>query len=339
MDSGFEKLTVRTDVTLLNLVLENAISNALKHGDPTNPEVQLHISSSPSGEDPLSDFRRVLHFTVTNVAHPQRPPLTPEYVDRLLAGTADIPKDAVVPAMSDRIGILHCVLAARAGGITLRLTQDANVVSFCASVEVDVIPDEPNALVTSMSGPAVPFPAGLSFAILDDSLVTQLLLQFHISKWCSPCVVQCFGKQEEDIEAFVAVALAEADIVIMDQNLQYSRLHLGSDIARRLVQSGFGGFICLRSANDSVEDRALYLSSGAHCCFGKDLPCTQLVAELKERYCSHQRRGGMEQGRCTPPLPPLSLEPLDEDTGDSNTFPRGVSNVNLQLELPEPAPP
>eukprot|EP00668_Euglena_longa_P043232 GGOE01057355.1.p1 GENE.GGOE01057355.1~~GGOE01057355.1.p1 ORF type:complete len:680 (-),score=145.73 GGOE01057355.1:139-2148(-) len=328
MDSGFEKLTVRTDVTLLNLVLENAISNALKHGDPANPEVRLGISSSPMRDEP---FRRVLHFTVTNVAHPQRPPLTPEYVDRLLAGTADVPNNAMLPAMSDRIGISHCVLAAHAGRITLRLAQEANAVRFCASVEAEVIPDQPITRGTSSSGPlTVPFPTGLCFAILDDSHITQMLLQFHISKWCSPSAVHCFGKQEEDIETFVAASLAEADIVILDQNLQYSHLHLGSDIARRLVQSGFSGFICLRSANDSVEDRELYMSSGAHCCFGKDLPCNQLLAELKEQYCLFQRGASIEQVHVSAPssLFLRNSEPLAGTRMTSTLC--SISDENLQ---------
>lgn len=38
-------------------------------------------------------------------------------------------------------------------------------------------------------------------------------------------------------------------------------------------------------ANDAVEDQALYIGSGAHCSFGKDLPCKQLMAELKDAYC------------------------------------------------------
>eukprot|EP00667_Euglena_gracilis_P002989 EG_transcript_2995 len=289
--SRLEKLTVHTDAVLLNLILENAISNALKHGHPSNPQVQFTISSRAVGDDPSCDRRRLLHFTVTNLAHPQRPVLTPEFVAQLLAGKVEVANHDVVPVLSDRIGISHCVLAAQTGGIAVQLAQEGDTVTFCASVEVEVVTDKTEVPETpTLSLTPVPFPAGLRFTVLDDSVTSQRLLQFHIAKSCAPSAMRCFGEVEEDMEAFVTATLAEADIAILDQNLQYATPRLGTDVAQRLVRSGFTGFICLRSANDSAEDRELYMRSGAHCCFGKDLLGRQLMDELKAAYCLFRAR-------------------------------------------------
>eukprot|EP00667_Euglena_gracilis_P003172 EG_transcript_3181 len=304
VSSRLEKLTVHTDVVLLNLILENAISNALKHGHPSNPQVQFTISSSPAGDDlsPPRDHHRLLQFTVTNLANPQRPVLTPEYVAQLLSGKVEVANHDVVPVLSDRIGISHCVLAARTGGITVQLAQEGDTVTFCASVEVEVVVDKAEVPTTpTLSLAPVPFPAGLRFTVLDDSLTSQRLLQHHIAKSCDPGAVRCFGEVEEDMEAFVTATLAEADIAILDQNLQYATPRLGTDVAQRLVRSGFAGFICLRSANDSAEDRALYMRSGAHCCFGKDLLGRQLMDELKAAYCLFRARAAT--GSRNSPLP------------------------------------
>eukprot|EP00667_Euglena_gracilis_P002637 EG_transcript_2644 len=295
---NFKKLTVYTDESLLNLVLDNAISNAFRHGDPDNPQVTFTIDSSPLHSPLLPDCRHLLHFTLTNVAHPQRPPMTPEFAAQLLAGKANVPPNSVLPALCDGVGIAHSVLAAQAGGITLQLSQQGELVTFCASVAAEVFPDEaPGTALSPLAGAgAEAFPAGLCFAVLDDSPTAQRLLQFYITTWCSPGAVHCFGRREEDIEEFVTTALAEADIVILDQNLEYSQPHLGSDVARRLRHAGFAGLICLRSANDSPEDRALYLRSGAHCCFGKDLLGRQLMAELKEAYHLFKRTAAANAG-------------------------------------------
>eukprot|EP00667_Euglena_gracilis_P002239 EG_transcript_2236 len=301
VQSDMPQLTVRTDVPLLNLILENAVSNAFKHGHPNNPDVRLAVATAPLRADPLFEGRRMLHFTVANVANPQRQRLTPEFVEGLFAGKVEVSQTMAVrglPILSDRIGLKHCALAAEVGGISLHLRQDGDVVTFCASVEADVVADDldlPYSAAPATGGlaPAAvagPFPAGLRFAVLDDSRAARQLLQFHIASWCSPAVVRCFGEREEDVEAFFAAAVKEADIVILDQHLDYTQTYLGSDLVRRLTEAQYGGFICLRSANDTVEDQALYMRSGAHCSFGKDLPGKQLMAELKDAYCLFKAR-------------------------------------------------
>eukprot|EP00667_Euglena_gracilis_P013206 EG_transcript_13600 len=73
----FLDFTVLMDGTLMQLILENALSNAFKHGHPDLPGVQLIIREErpPPGNDILCGRQRV-SFTVRNVAHPLKPKLT-----------------------------------------------------------------------------------------------------------------------------------------------------------------------------------------------------------------------------------------------------------------------
>eukprot|EP00667_Euglena_gracilis_P006103 EG_transcript_6145 len=245
----FVRLQVLLDTSLLNLVLDNAITNAFKHGHPDDPRVHFTIETAPLKDDPLSPGKEAVTFTVTNRANPQRPHLTPEYVAHLFAGKAEVPRNTVLPASSDRVGLTHCVLAAKAG-IALDLFQVDSVVYFRATVDAEAVAHfvpSPSTIALSASHMCTAFPVGLRFAVLDDSLAARRLLHFHLTSWCSPSAVHCFGEREADIEAFVQTALHDADIVILDQNLDYSQPFLGTDVAQCLVQGGFGGFICMRS--------------------------------------------------------------------------------------------
>ncbi len=40
-----------------------------------------------------------------------------------------------------------------------------------------------------------------------------------------PASIRCFGSTESDIAVFLAAALAEADIIILDQHLEYSKTY------------------------------------------------------------------------------------------------------------------
>ena len=102
---------VMLDPTLCALILDNAISNAFKHGDPDAPDVAFRASAAAV---PGEAGRVRLAFAVTNRAHPARPPLTPEYVDGILRGhPGPAGRAAARSAMSDQIGLQHSYLAAQ----------------------------------------------------------------------------------------------------------------------------------------------------------------------------------------------------------------------------------
>eukprot|EP00667_Euglena_gracilis_P013886 EG_transcript_14350 len=109
------------------------------------------------------------------------------------------------------------------------------------------------------------FPRGLRFLVLDDSSVARRLLQFLLTAWCDPSVVHCLGGQEADVEAFLDLAMHGADVLVVDQHLEYGgRTYLGTDIVQKLRFFGFPGFICIRSSDDSSEDQRRYVQHGAN---------------------------------------------------------------------------
>eukprot|EP00667_Euglena_gracilis_P005606 EG_transcript_5648 len=278
--------TVLMDGTLVQLILENALSNAFKHGHPDQAGVELTVEA-----DGLADAAgfpvgpQLISFTVRNVAHPSKPTLTDELVRTLFQGEARLQPGAVVPTLSDGVGLLHCGLAARLGGIGLALRQEGDVVSFTATLRADVVqtlarcPTEDDVLFLANQ-----FPPGLKIFCLDDSAASRRLLEFHLKRGCPSAVVRTFGAVEEDIDVFISEALRTADIVLLDQNLEYTRTHRGTDLCQKLLGLGFRGLVCIRSSDDSQDDQARYAASGAHCSFGKDVLGAKMIQQLKIAY-------------------------------------------------------
>eukprot|EP00668_Euglena_longa_P024503 GGOE01030573.1.p1 GENE.GGOE01030573.1~~GGOE01030573.1.p1 ORF type:complete len:676 (-),score=155.82 GGOE01030573.1:577-2583(-) len=288
----FLDCNVLMDGTLMQLILENALSNAFKHGHPEHPGVHVTIRhDGPQDARGIPAGRQVVSFTVRNVAHPLRPKLTDEMAQTLFCGKASPAPGSVLPTLSDGIGLLHCGLAARLGSIALSLRQEGDMVMFTATVEADVPeravrrnPEDDLFSLTNL------FPTGLKIFCLDDSAAARRLLGFHLRKGCPSAQVRTYGAVEDEVRLFLAEALTEADIVVLDQILEYSHTHYGSDLCQQLVGHGFRGLVCIRSSDDSPDDQARYAVSGAHCTFGKDIPGTLLVQRLKAAYVQHSTR-------------------------------------------------
>jgi hypothetical protein len=183
-------------------------------------------------------------------------------------------------------------MAAKEGNIRLALSQTADRVQFSATVDVTLaasaIPSSlapPSAAHMSPPTTLTPFPEGVRFLCIDDSLAAQRLFEFHVQRFCPGAVVRCFGATEKDVDRFLADALVGADVVVCDQNLDYPEgTYYGTDIIRSLHSLGFEGLLCIRSANDSEGDKANYVRSGIHCFLPKDLPGPKMVAELQASY-------------------------------------------------------
>ena len=86
-------LEVRVDEVLCALVLDNALTNALKHGDPSDPDVELSIQESSRDDvaldvllpEPTDPQRQtLLRFCVSNRANPSHPELTEERISQVL---------------------------------------------------------------------------------------------------------------------------------------------------------------------------------------------------------------------------------------------------------------
>eukprot|EP00667_Euglena_gracilis_P012656 EG_transcript_13011 len=96
-------LSVYLDSTICHLILENALSNAIRHGHPQNPQVKLVIEARDQ-EANLTTGRQRIRFSVENIANPARPPLTPEAVAQLFRGQANLVPHDHIPTLSDRVG-------------------------------------------------------------------------------------------------------------------------------------------------------------------------------------------------------------------------------------------
>eukprot|EP00668_Euglena_longa_P027863 GGOE01034901.1.p1 GENE.GGOE01034901.1~~GGOE01034901.1.p1 ORF type:complete len:658 (+),score=171.88 GGOE01034901.1:128-2101(+) len=275
-------LTVLMDGTLMQLVLEHAMSNAVKHGHPDHPDVQLIIRKEEPKDSAVNvDGRQLVSFTVQNAAHPLRPRLRADLIHHFLVGETRMQTNTM-PALSAGVGLLQCGLAARLGGIALSLCQEGDVVSFTATMEAEVM--EATTLTEDDFPLASHFPGGLKIFCLDDSAAMRRLMEFQLKRWCPSAVVRIYGALEDDVHAFMSEALQDADIVILDQNLEYAHPHYGTDLCRQLIRFGFRGLICIRSSDDSQDDQAKYAASGAHCSFGKDVPVAKVVQQLKAAY-------------------------------------------------------
>eukprot|EP00668_Euglena_longa_P015922 GGOE01020100.1.p1 GENE.GGOE01020100.1~~GGOE01020100.1.p1 ORF type:complete len:457 (-),score=116.58 GGOE01020100.1:690-2060(-) len=278
----FLDLTVYLDSTLLSLILDNALSNAFKHGLPGNPKVEFEIIEMDDSLALAEGFRSI-QFAIRNAVDPTVEPLTPTFVQDLLCGRLQPKRE--VPVLSNGIGFSHALMAAKLAGVTIDLQQDGDVVVFSAAMVVQEATTLPiDVHDPSGSNSLCNFPRGLRFFVLDDSSVARRLLQFLITAWCDPSVVRCFGAEEEDVDLFMTLAVQGADVIILDQHLEFSKTHLGTEIAQQLRSLGFQGFICIRSAADSPEDRLQYQEHGAHCSFGKDMQGPQFIEALKEAF-------------------------------------------------------
>eukprot|EP00668_Euglena_longa_P010449 GGOE01012656.1.p1 GENE.GGOE01012656.1~~GGOE01012656.1.p1 ORF type:complete len:429 (-),score=103.92 GGOE01012656.1:633-1919(-) len=277
-------LSVYLDSTICNLILENALSNAVRHGHPQRPQVRLIIEILAAEPETRQGFQRI-RFTVENAANPDRPPLTAEDVEQLFQGQPHLLSAAQIPTLSDRVGIKHCLIAAQLGGLSLSLYQSGSVVRFCATLDALIVPQPcTRTAFTRLETVSQHFPSGLRFCCIDDSKPALRLLELHLKTWCEPSSVHLFGQNEDDVPNFVPFALEHADVVIIDQHLEYGTTYLGTDLVHQLREKGFDGLVCIRSANDSVEDREWFRREGAHCCFGKDQLGSQMMGELKSAY-------------------------------------------------------
>ena len=283
MTTEVPSLRVLLDPTLLGLIFDNAISNAFKHGHAGQPDVKLSIQNMGNVQEQPKQLA-MLSFRVTNLANPQRPPLTQEYISNVLAGKGQ--QGLPTSAISDQIGLQHTYLAAEAHGMTISLSQTGPIVQLELRVQAEVLQAPDSAEHPRRSRDLSAFPSNLKICCIDDSPTAQRLLHHNLVAWAQTEDVRVFGQTVREVDLFVSEVLAGAHIAILDQHLEYGGDSnvLGTDIARRLVAQGYSGLMCIRSANMASVDQEHYAQAGAHCWFGKDMIMKEMVKALKAAY-------------------------------------------------------
>ena len=272
----FEAAAVLLDEAVCRIILENAVKNALRHGHADHP-VRLHMAL----HDLPGAAEKMLVFRVVNRADPQKPRVTPEFIARALEEpVAQFHYDRV----SDGLGLRHIFMAARILHMEASLTQEDKTVTFKASARVQTVP----------AGEAPPEPdlvrlhKAVVVCYIDDNEVALMLVANAIKRRWAGSVVHQFGRHVIEADDFMEVTLQHADIAILDQNIQFDKTcFYGTALSMQLLEAGFAGLVCIRSANTSDEDIAAYKSCGAHCIIDKSVPVGSMVQQLEKAYLSH----------------------------------------------------
>ena len=310
------QITVNLEEFLCGLILDNAISNAIKHGSGTDQDTGVRLRVTQSARirsadphtytvEPTPTDQLVLTFTISNPAAPGKPGITVDFVRSILNGV----RHAGADALSDQIGLQHCFLAGRALGCTPRLQQVGAEVTFDFQLTVEQVSNTAEALVADLGVTdltantdlpltdltATPVGNG-SFSAehprvccIDDNALARKMLARLFTTQLGPHLVRTFGDTKDQCTAFLEATLEWADVAILDQNLDYpTGTVYGTDLVQVLRERGFGGLIAIRSANNADDDVARYTRSGAHCILPKDLVMTAMLKKMLAEYRRHR---------------------------------------------------
>ena len=225
---------------------------------------------------------------MTNYADPGNPRITEDFVRRCLCG--ERPHSAAPNGVSEGLGLQHIFMAAPAVGMQVSLVQEADLVIFTLTAKAQVVGQGP---ARDLSASPVPLavPTGLTFCCIDDNAIARLLVTSAIENGFPQSTVWQYGERLEDVADFMEAVAAGADVAILDQNLDFeSQTVLGSDLVRELIANRYPGLLCIRSANGSESDQALYRASGAHCFLDKGLAPAEMVQRVTSAYWSNEVR-------------------------------------------------
>ena len=287
---------VHLDSTACNIILDNAVTNAMRHGCPGDPQVKLVITVSErtvihsnfeasldsiidAGPKPVT-----VRFRVTNQADPSRPALSQSWSSK--DEVQALPTDSSRPTLSDGLGLQHIRMVANSCDMIADLWQEGARVCFQLRVDTTIAD---SAVITSNAEPlhvSCPFPPGLTILGLDDSDIARQTLQFHFEKEIPSALrVAMYGKDVEEVEQFKQDALENGDILIVDENVDVpGEEQLGSTVVKELMAAGYDGFACIRSGNSEDADIELSLASGAHWHVGKEVRMRDMISELRGEY-------------------------------------------------------
>ena len=299
------------DSMACNVVLDNALTNASRHGFPEDPQVDLRVvvvkrshdegtsavdAPQIDGEDfnPMCALHDTVgdtdtstpvevRFVVKNRAKPDRPLPKPWSSE---SPPEALPNDHSRPALSDGLGLQHIRRVANACGMKARLWQEDEDVLFELRVSTTsgARPPAVRSATPAPQGPC-PFRDGVHILGLDDSDIARQNLEMKLTKMIPNATVAMFGKDQADVEEFKQAALEKGDILILDEHVDLpgAELH-GSVILKELRAGGYRGFACIRSGDSTEADKARSLQSGAQWHVGKEVWMRDLIDQLRAEY-------------------------------------------------------
>ena len=281
--TSISNITVFLDPTLCQLVLENAISNALKHGDADNANVCFGIWEDES------------HVHRPSLNAQQQVMLVFRITNRVKRRMSTLAQANPVANLSDRIGLQHMRMAAEAQGMHFDLTFDEVHATFEARMLIRKVVSPTPVYCESPNNCVLDFPSGLRFCCIDDSKVQRMLLQHSIQRSLSPASVRVFGQEPAEVQQFKEAVLDDCDIAILDQNLEFEGgiSDLGTDLVAELIAKRSDALFCIRSGNTSAADREVYSCAGAHCALGKELPMKQMFSQIKHAWDAKARKASV----------------------------------------------
>ena len=273
------------DVVLLSLILDNAISNAHRHGHPQNLDLRLEVSEGDDG--------RII-FQLTNIANPASTPLCKDFLGSRASGRSRPQHEpGAVRGISFGLGVRHICMAAEAASIEVSLQQGGSLVTFRAAVPVSnqgADEPEPELEAPPEAVDVSAFPKGLCVVCIDDSKICLRILKSSLEHITERENVFAYGDEgPADVPLFLEKALASADIAILDQHLDWpGACHQGDELVRQLISDGFRGLLGIRSGNTSKKDVKRYRKAGCHFVLGKELASVDFLRDIKEAYLKHR---------------------------------------------------
>jgi len=308
-------VVVDLDVTACNIILDNAATNAKRHGCPEDPQVKLRIdfpptpsasSSFPSDMDRSAEPTQV-RFLVTNAANAARPALDTQWSST--EPHAPLPGDDTRPALSDGLGLRDIRTVAKACGMEATLWQDKATVFFELLVNTTARSAalRDGSTVVSLP-PDRALPPGLHILSLDDSALAQKSLKCVLEAELPDAAIATYGKGIDEVDAFMRDALVRGDIIIVDQHVDFPGHRLrGTSIVAELMAQGYAGFACIRSGDAEEADVAKSKASGAHWHVGKEVPIRTMLQELGREYHRFLQRSSLEEGPFAPDTGPQAV--------------------------------
>jgi len=286
--------TVIFDETMAWVILENAMNNALEHGDG---KVCLSIKYSP--------ITNAITFSIENKVQEgefkrerSHSPTIEDLTD----------SDAILRSKrppSTHCGMSHVALACQGAGGISRLEFNSNaageqVAVFTVSIPAMVstsCPEETSA--NPDNEPTMVLPKKLKLCALDDSNIIckgiDRILFKALGADCDKSFV-CCPRNEADVLAFMDQILfppPPAEIVLLDQNIDLedgTPRMLGTTLADELRLRGYEGLLVIRSANAAVSDDKEYLRSGSvDVCIGKHETQKKSVEMIVKAYYSKNK--------------------------------------------------